>query len=122
MKKLSKLKIFLCVGLIGLAVLAAGGARGQHGVVPATGDKLLNPLTTSTFTGLFAGIIEWVLGIVSLLTVGMIVYGGIQYIISGGEEKGKIAAKETIKNAIIGLIIVVLSYAFLTAIKGILGI
>ena len=52
-----------------------------------------------------------VLLIVGLISVIMLVYGGLRYILSGGDSKKVTDAKNTILYAIIGLIISMLAYA-----------
>ena len=55
-----------------------------------------------------------VLGVVAIISVIMLIYGGIRYIISGGDSKKVTDAKNTVLYAIIGLIICLLSYAIIT--------
>lgn len=86
------------------------------------GGFLPNPLQADTFGELFAGIAAWAFSIVGLLAVVMIIVGGFQYIVSAGEETKIKAAKNTIKWAVIGLAVVLGSYALLTAIETILGV
>lgn len=88
-------------------------ARGQQVTV---NNSLPDPLGTGTFQGLFDALITWVLGIVGLLAVAMIVYGGFLYMISAGEQTKIEQAKKTITYAIIGSIIVIGSYAILEVI------
>ena len=52
-----------------------------------------------------------VLGVVAIISVIMLIYGGIRYIISGGDSKKVTDAKNTVLYAIIGLIICLLAYA-----------
>ncbi|MFZ2275639.1 MAG: pilin [Candidatus Nanogingivalis sp.] len=50
----------------------------------------------------------WVVGVAAVI---MIIYGGIQYVISAGDS-GKVGkAKNTILYAVIGLVVAVMSYA-----------
>jgi hypothetical protein len=46
----------------------------------------------------------------TVLAMGYIVYGGVRMILSRGNEEGVKVGKETMKNAIYGLIIVLLAY------------
>lgn len=55
--------------------------------------------------------VKWVLGFLGLVSVIMIIYGGYRYLTAGGNEESVEKAKTVIKNAIIGLMIVLLSYA-----------
>jgi hypothetical protein len=43
------------------------------------------------------------------VTIGFIVYGGYKYIMSNGDPSNVVKAKSTITNAVIGLIIAILS-------------
>ena len=61
--------------------------------------------------GVFSRITNTVLLIVGLISVIMLVYGGLRYILSGGDSKKVTDAKNTILYAIIGLIISMLAYA-----------
>lgn len=47
------------------------------------------------------------------VAIGFIIWGGIQYVKSQGEPSNLSAAKDTIKNAVIGLIIVLSSVAIM---------
>lgn len=51
------------------------------------------------------------LGIAGSIAVIFIIIGGIQYITSAGNDQNTKKAKDTITNAVIGLIIAVLAYA-----------
>src|SRR5690606_15675520 len=48
--------------------------------------------------------------IIGAAAVIMIIYGGIRYVISGGDSTGVTAAKNTILYAVIGLVVAVLAY------------
>ena len=53
------------------------------------------------------------LGIIAVVSVIMLIYGGIKYITSAGDSKKVTDAKNTILYAIIGLVICLLSYAII---------
>lgn len=59
----------------------------------------------------FNQIVQLVLLIVGAIAVLMLIVGGIRYIVSGGDSSAVEGAKNTILYAIIGIIIVFLSYA-----------
>jgi len=69
-------------------------------------------------TDLFAGgdaliprMINLMLFIVGILAIVFLIFGGIRYVISGG-DKGKVdSAKNTILYAIVGLVVAILGYA-----------
>ena len=61
--------------------------------------------------GVFGRITNVVLLAVGIISVVMLIYGGLRYILSGGDAKKVTDAKNTILYAIIGLIISLLAYA-----------
>ena len=56
-------------------------------------------------------IINIVIGLVGLVAVAMIIYGGLRYTTSAGDSKKVTDAKNTILYGIIGLIVAVLAFA-----------
>jgi len=80
-----------------------------------------NPLNASSFREIVVNIINWVIGIVALVAVLMVVVGGFQYMISGGDEEKTKQARKTIQYALIGLLIVGLSWSFVIAVLTIIG-
>ena len=60
------------------------------------------------------------LGIIAIISIIMLVYGGIRYIISGGDSKKVTDAKNTVLYAIIGLIVCLLSYAIINFVLGVI--
>lgn len=73
--------------------------------------------------GVFGRITNVILLIVGIVSVIMLIYGGLRYILSGGDSKKVTDAKNTILYAIIGLIISLLAYAIvnfvLTSVVGV---
>ena len=61
--------------------------------------------------GVFTNITNTILYVVGVVSVIMLIYGGLRYVISGGDSKKVTDAKNTILYAIIGLIISILSFA-----------
>lgn len=64
-----------------------------------------------------ANIIQFLLALSAILAMGAIVWGGIMYIMSLGDESKAEKAKGVIKYAIIGVIIVLLSFVIVSFIK-----
>ncbi len=71
----------------------------------------------NTFGGLLAYLINLAIGIVGLVSIVFIIYGGFQYITSAGNEEQAESGKKTLTNAIIGLVIVILSYTIVTIVS-----
>ena len=69
------------------------------------------PMNLFGVAGVFTVISNTLLFIVGALSVVMLIFGGLRYIISGGNATAVTAAKNTILYAIIGLIIAVMAYA-----------
>lgn len=95
------------------------GAQGQF---PPADPSFDNPLGASTFVDFLSNLTRWLLGLVGFLAMLALVWGGIRMIISFGNEQGVEKAKEIIKWAVIGLVLVILSYAIIRIVSGFLGI
>jgi hypothetical protein len=63
-------------------------------------------------------ILEAVIRATGYIAVGFIIWGGIKYTKSQGDSKQTAAARSTILNAIIGLVIVILSVAIVQFVSG----
>ncbi|MDR2336834.1 MAG: pilin [Candidatus Nomurabacteria bacterium] len=99
-------------GAVGAMILGRGIAMAsplQDGANAARGDGI--PATLFDEGGVFTQITNTILVIVGIISVFMLIFGGLRYILSGGDSKKVVDAKNTIMYAIIGLIIVMLSYA-----------
>lgn len=64
---------------------------------------------------IITGIIEWLLGISLILAILVLVYGGIVYITSVGSDRTE-DAKKTITFAILGILLIGVSYSIISAI------
>ena len=71
--------------------------------------------------GVMATVINTLLFLAGALAVIMVIYGGLRYVTSGGNEKSVTAAKNTIMYALVGLIIAFLAYAFISWLIGTIG-
>lgn len=61
--------------------------------------------------GVFNRITSILLFIVGAVAVVMLIFGGIRYVVSGGDQANVTAAKNTILYAIVGIIVALLAYA-----------
>ncbi|MFA6271756.1 MAG: hypothetical protein WC693_01425 [Patescibacteria group bacterium] len=66
-------------------------------------------------------IIRWVLGLLGLIGVVMVMYGGFTWMTAGGNEDKIEKAKKVISAAVIGMVIVILSWAVVTFALGVLS-
>ena len=78
-------------------------------VGPATSASVETKVSTIVLYGV--NLILFASGSVAVL---MLVIGGIRYIVSFGNEEMRTGAKNTIKNALLGLAIVIFAYAIVT--------
>ena len=86
-----------------------GGACGLTGQIL----NLCGPAGQSTVTGLILTIISMLLAVTGLLAVLFLIIGGLRYITAHGNEEQAEGAKKTLQHAVIGLIIVILSFVII---------
>ncbi len=84
-----------------------------------TAGKAYNP--NVTVTGALSDVIFIILSILGTIFLLLVIYGGINWMMAGGNEQNVERGKETIKEAIIGLIVVVGAYALTYFFVKILG-
>lgn len=127
MKNIFKKTGQVLTGAAAMVTLSAGRAMAamnyenpaQAGAEAARGNGM--PAELIGATGVFTRITNTILFAVGTISVIMLIYGGLRYIISGGDSKKVTDAKNTIMYAIIGLIIVFLSYAIVNFVISAVG-
>ncbi len=105
--------------LYGSNVFAQAGGSSSAGDLGKKVSGNLNTFGKQTFGSqantelptIIAEIINWILGFLGILLVIYLVYGGFKWMTAEGESSKVDEAKQIIKNAIIGLIIIFASYA-----------
>lgn len=75
------------------------------------GTEDLGIATTTDFKVVLTDVLKVVLGFVGIVAVGIIIYGGIVYMTAKGDEDKTKLAKKIIINSVIGLVVVLFSYA-----------
>ena len=91
----------------------------QAGAEAARGNGM--PAELVGANGVFTKITNTILYAVGIISVVMLIYGGLCYVISGGDSKKVTDAKNTIMYAIIGLIIAILAYAIVNFVINAVG-
>ena len=121
-KLLSALTTITTVWLINpVGVLAAT-------VMPTQGQIDLGPqgdfsaLGDITFVGLVSGGIKLILALAAIIFFFVLVLGGIQWIMSGGDKAGAETARKRITAALVGLAIVFVAWAIGSLINSLFGI
>lgn len=123
MKKFTKNILQIITGISTAVTLCAGKAMAltvQEGAEAARADGM--PAELVGINGIFTRITNTVLYIVGVISVIMLVWGGLRYILSGGDSKKITDAKNTILYAIIGLVIAVLAYAIVNFVLNTIGV
>jgi len=88
-------------------------AQGNQGPRGGSGG-IKNPLEgSSSITDVLKKVINWMLGLVGFLALIALIIGGARMIIDFGNEDQVKKAKQTILWAVIGLMVVILSYAII---------
>lgn len=109
--KIKNKKIYIwLIGLLGLTLFFA---------VPKVLAQVSTGIEFGAYTGLvntdiriiIAKIIRAALGLLGILAVCLIIYGGYEYMTAGGKEEQIEKAKDIIKNTAIGLAIILSSFA-----------
>lgn len=75
----------------------------------------------TTVNGLLSTVISWLLGIAFAVAVLFLIIGGFWYITSAGNEETAEKGKNTAINAIIGIVIIVLSYVIVTVVSNLVA-
>ncbi|MBI3952625.1 MAG: hypothetical protein HY336_01560 [Candidatus Doudnabacteria bacterium] len=116
---MKKLQIFIgCIVVLAFALTAFAATPGLNYPNQPTG---LPGSNQDTATGWVTKIINIALAIVGILAVAYLIYGGFRYITSAGNQEAAEAGKKAIINAIVGLIIIILSYVIIIVIMNALG-
>ena len=76
--------------------------------------------TPNDFDLSLMNITNWVLGFIASIAVLALIWGGISYIASAGNEQMAENAKKTIQYAIIGIIIAGMAYAIINVIVSVI--
>jgi len=70
----------------------------------------------SNFDNAILNATNWILGFVGMIAVLMLIWGGVMYLTSGGDEEKAKTGKKTLSYAIIGLVIAGIAYAIVNVI------
>ncbi len=105
------------------------GALSLMSIIPSAAAAVISggdqPTELSSITGgessirqLALRIVNYFLTFLGLIAVIMVIYGGITYVIAGGEEEKIGEAKKIIMYALVGLVIILLSFALVNTVLG----
>lgn len=114
MKKIKQLVISLAIMMgIGMVLVPAPSAHAISVFTPCSGNTTSKVCASksdnaTSFAKTAVNLLLTVLGIISVI---MIVIGGIRYTTSGGDAAGLKNARDTIIYAVVGLIVAILSFS-----------
>lgn len=91
-----------------------------HGLDCQNGSPVINDITTDPWL-IVLNIVSIGIVLAGYVAVGLVMWGGIKYMIAGGESGKLSAAKTTIRNALIGLLLALSANAIVTFIGDQLG-
>lgn len=114
----STLLLTILLALVSLAPLAVEAQQQRTGGVKELQENLggfgnntgLGKAEDKDLKGRMAQIINIVLGFLGIVAIIYIIRAGYGWMTAGGNEEDITKAKQTIKNAVIGLLVVLLSY------------
>ena len=71
-----------------------------------------------SITTVFRGVANALIYLVGAISVIMIIWGGLRYVISNGDAKRVAAAKDTILYAVVGIVVAVVAFAIVNFVTG----
>lgn len=77
---------------------------------------------TNDFGRSISNLVVAAMVLASLVALGFLIYGGIKWIMSEGDKTAVETARQTIIGAVVGLVIIFLSYFILSIVLGVFGI
>ena len=110
MKKIILTALFIILGSFILLPTNVFAVTDDYGLKDTAAGAGI-PTDSVEPTKVASAIINTVLGIVGVLAVVMIIYGGFLWLTSGGNEEKLSQAKTLLQNVVIGLFIILASYA-----------
>ena len=93
-------------------IRGVGKSSGDFGLSFVSGKGLVE----QSAGAVIGNLVQWVLGIVGVLLLIMLIYGGILYMISGGNEDQIGTAKKVLTYAMFGVVIIAIAFALTRAI------
>ena len=120
MNKFIKTASKAAAGIATFATVSAGKAvmalSVREGIEVAKTDEM--PSTLIGDGGVINSITNTILYVLGIISVIMLIVGGVKYALSAGDAKAVTDAKNTILYALIGLVIAILAYAIVGFVLG----
>lgn len=109
------IRLFLLLTLAWILAQPASLAMAQTaGSTPtSTSVSIPNPLPCDDATCLISQVIKYILGTIALIATFMFIWGGVMMMTAAGNEKRVEQAKETLAWALIGVVVILLSWTII---------
>lgn len=109
---IKSLGITLLVTCVMVLPTVVGAAYSAQPIVfdPNSNVERNTGLGNATPVNVTAGIINWILGILAVIALILVIYGGFVWLFSRGNEEEIQKAKDILYGALFGLIIILASY------------
>jgi hypothetical protein len=99
--------------------VGSAAAAGPAAAATDISVNITNPIATSDFTTLVENILKWLLGISGGIALLMLIFGGITYITSAGDQQKADQGKKIVTWTIWGLVVIFMSYSIIVVIQNI---
>jgi Type IV secretion system pilin len=121
-KKVNLIKILEVLLVVGITVAPFAISHAQVGVSSQyCNSAFQNCNAGNTVGGLIRTVINWLLGIAFGIAILFLIIGGFFYITSAGNEETAEKGKGTALNAIIGIVIIILSYVVVNVVANLVS-
>ena len=110
------------IGISSTSTFAAPGIKEGYKTAQPNDVPPCMFTSASCPNGVVTTIVNTALFVLGSVAVLMLIYGGIRYTISGGDEKAVTSAKNTILYSIIGIVVAVAAYAVVNFVIGALKV
>ena len=98
-----------------------GGGQGGCGASQTSGSvSIPNPLSACSFTELANKITRFMLKVAAPIVVIMVIWSGILFMVSGGDEKKVTEAKDTLFWTIVAIVVLALSFSVTSILNSLL--
>ena len=101
-------------------VFAATGLKGDACVFGD--DKTKGVVTLQCIVPLFSTIVNWALIFAGVVALFFIIFSGYKFLTSGGDPKQTEGARKTLTWAIVGLILILMSFAIVRFVADVTGV
>ena len=85
-------------------------------------DSTLGVLSLKCLPGMIGEVILWLLSFAGVVVLILLIIGGFKFIASGGDPKQVEGARKTITYALIGLVVILFSFAIINLIADVTGV